>query len=398
MPIANDHRNVAVLSLAQALFVTGQVVLITLSGLVGQMLADDKALVTLPVSTVVLAAALTTIPAAMLMKRVGRRSGFMLGAAIALAGMIVSSYAIWIESFWLFVAGTFVIGINGGFAQYYRFAAADAARPEFRARAISLVIAGGIVAAIAGPQLVRSTNDLFAPVPLLGSYLALIGVAVAAIATLSMLSVPAPSEEDAHVPSRPMAKIARNPVFLVAAMSGMVGYAVMSLIMTATPVAMIGCGFAVGDAAQVIQWHVLAMFVPALFTGDVIKRLGVLPVIFTGLMLLFGCVAVAVSGIDILHFSVALFALGLGWNFTFVGASTLLTEVYAPAERAKVQAANDFLVFGSVAFASLSSGALLNSFDWNTVNLFALPFIAAAALAVPWLAVRRRRQASTEGA
>ncbi len=376
---------------SQALFMTNQITLISLSGLVGQTLAVDKSLATLPVSTVVLATAMTTIPASLLMRRMGRRVGFMLGAIIGLMGAALSVYAIWTEAFWLFVAATFVMGINGGFAQYYRFAAADVASPEFRSKAISLVISGGIAAAVLGPLLVRRTNDLMA-VPFIGSYIALFAVGLLALTILSFLSIPRPTDDDIRSSGRPLPQITRAPVFIVAAMTGTVGYAVMSLIMTATPLAMQDSGFGIADSASVIQWHVMAMFVPSLFTGSLIHRFGALKVMFTGLVLLFVCVTLAINGVDIFSFSAALFALGLGWNFTFVGASTLLTETYQPSERAKVQATNDFLVFGTVAAASLSSGALLNAYDWNTVNLFSLPFIAVTALVVLWYAVTRSRQ------
>ncbi len=390
MAIKLEYRNVAVLFGSQAMFMTNQITLITLSGLVGQMLATDKSLATLPVSTVVIATALTTIPASMLMKRIGRRAGFMLGALIGLMGVALSIYAIWAETFWLFVAATFVMGINGGFSQYYRFAAADVASPEFRSRAISLVISGGIAAAVIGPQLVRMTNDLY-DTPFIGSYMALVGVGLVTLGLLSFLSIPKPTDEEIHSSGRPLPQITRAPAFIVAAMTGTVGYAVMSLIMTATPIAMHSHGFGVPDSAFVIQWHVMAMFVPSLFTGNLIHRFGVLKIIFSGLVLLFGCVGLAINGVDILHFSAALFVLGLGWNFTFVGASTLLTETYEPSERAKVQATNDFLVFGTVAAASLSSGVLLHTYDWNTVNYFALPFLAITMVVVLWYAANRKR-------
>ena len=382
-----EYRNVGVLFGSQAMFMTNQVVLITLSGLVGQMMATDKSLATLPVSTVVVATALTTIPASMLMKRIGRRAGFMIGALIGMMGVLLSVYAIWISDFWLFVTATFVMGINGGFSQYYRFAAADVASPDFRSRAISLVISGGIAAAVIAPFLVRQTNDLLA-IPFIGSYIALFGVGLLALTLLSFLSIPKPTDAEAHSSGRPLPQITSAPAFIVAAMVGTIGY----LIMTATPIAMQVCGFGISDSASVIQWHVMAMFVPSLFTGSLIHRFGVLKVIFTGLILLFVCVGLAVNGVDFFSFSAALFALGLGWNFTFVGASALLTETYQPSERAKVQATNDFLVFGTVAAASLSSGVLLNTYDWNTVNLFALPFLAVTMAVVVWYAIRRRRE------
>ncbi len=370
---------------------SSQIVLFTLAGLVGQVLADDKAWATLPVSAVIVAAATATIPASLLMKRIGRRAGFMVGTTIGLVGMLIASYAVWSSNFWLFVAGTFIVGINGGFAQYYRFAAAEVASKEFRSRAISYVISGGIAAAFIGPQIVRWTNDIL-PVPFLGSILSLTVLFVVTFLLISFLNVPNLSEEDIRSSGRPLFQISRNPTFIVSVLSGMVGYGSMSMIMTATPIAMIGCGFGVNDSASVIQWHVLGMFGPALFTGHLIHRFGVLPIIFSGLVLLLGCIAIAVAGIDIMNFTIALLALGLGWNFTFVGASSLLTETYQPSERAKVQATNDFLVFGTAAAGSLGAGALLNAFDWNTVNLFALPLILLTALVALWYALTHHRK------
>jgi MFS family permease len=398
MLASSEHRNVAILFGTQAMHISSQIVLFTLAGLVGQMLAEDKAFATLPVSAIIVATAMTTIPASLLMKRIGRRAGFLIGSSIGLCGILIASYAIWSASFWLFVMGTFIVGINGGFAQYYRFAAADAASPEFRSRAISFVIAGGIAAAIIGPQIVRMTNDAL-PVPYLGSTLSLTVLFVIALALISRLRIPDLSHEDIHSSGRPLFQITRNPAFLISVLSGMVGYGTMSMIMTATPIAMVGCGFGISQSAGVIQWHVMGMFVPALFTGHLIHRFGVLPVILIGLALLLGCVAVAMAGIDIMNFTVALLALGLGWNFTFVGASSLLTETYSPSERAKVQATNDFLVFGTAAIGSVSAGALLDAFDWNTVQLLALPLITITALAVLWYALtHHRRQKAVEEA
>ncbi len=397
MPTANERRNVAILFGSQAMYISSTIVLFTLAGLAGQMLAEDKALATLPVSAVIVATPMPTIPASLLMKKIGRRAGFMIGSAIGLMGVLIGSYAIWSSSFWMLVLGTSAVGINGGFAQYYRFAAADVASKEFRPRAISYVIAGGIAAAIIGPQLVRWTNDLL-PVPFLGSILSLVIPVLLSLLLLSQLSIPKLSEEEIQSSGRPLFLITRNPTFIFSVLSGMVGYGSMSMIMTATPIAMVGCGFGVNESAGVIQLHVLGMFVPALFTGHLINRFGVLPIIFTGLILLMSCVAIAIAGIHIMNFTIALVALGLGWNFTFVGASSLLTETYQPSERAKVQATNDFLVFGTAALGSLSAGAMLNIYDWNTVNLFALPLIFLTALVAVWYALthHRRQQALNE--
>ncbi|HER25523.1 MAG TPA: MFS transporter [Rhodospirillales bacterium] len=387
MTVKSEYKNVGLLFGSQAMFMTNQVVLITLSGLVGQMLASDKSLATLPVSTVVVATALTTIPASLLMKRVGRRTGFMIGTTIGLIGVLMSIYAIWIASFWMFVTATFTMGINGGFSQYYRFAAAEVASEDFKSRAISLVISGGIAAGVIGPFLVRQTNDMFAT-PFIGSYIALLGVGLVTFLFLLFLSVPKLTEEDRQAVGRPLSHITRASAFIIAAMTAAIAYAVMSLIMTATPIAMYSHGFDVPQSSSVIQWHVMAMFVPSLFTGSLIHRFGTLKIMFSGLVLLLGCVALAVNGVDLFNFTAALFILGLGWNFAFIGASTLLTETYRPAERAKVQATNDFLVFGTVAAASLSSGVLLNAFDWNTVNYFALPFLAVTIMVVLWYGLR----------
>ena len=389
-PHPHERRNVGLLVACQALFMTGQSMLIILSGLVGVMLAPDPALATLPVSAVVVGTTLTTIPASLLMKRVGRRPGFMLAAVIGSMGAATAAWAIYLGWFWLFTLGTLIIGINAGFSQYYRFAAADAAGPAFKARAVSYVVAGGIVAAIAGPSLAKWTADLFAPITFMGAYVTVACLALITTLVLSRLDLPHLTAEERRSSGRPLGVIMRQPVFVVAVLGAMVGYGVMSLVMTATPLAMVGCGFDRADAADVIRWHILAMFVPSLFTGNLIQRFGVLQVMMTGVALLGVCAAFAVSGVELANFSLALVALGLGWNFTFVGASTLLTETYEPAERAKTQAANDFLVFGTVATASLSSGAVLHLFDWFAVNWLSLPFVAIAGTAMAWLFLKRR--------
>jgi MFS family permease len=394
--LTRDRRNVLILAVSQGLFVTGQSMLIILSGLVGSTLAADPALATLPVSTVVVGTLAATVSASLLMRRIGRRAGFLLGAAIALAGAVTAAYAVYIAAFWLFAFGTFLVGVNAGFAMYFRFAAADVAAPAFRSRAISLVLAGGVVAAVAGPQLVRLTVDALAPIAFLGAYVALAVLPVFSALFLAFLDIPLPAAGEGGGAGRPLTAIVRQPAFVVAVLGGMVGYGVMSLVMTATPLAMVGCGFAVPDAAMVIQWHVLAMFAPSFVTGAIIQRVGVLNVMLAGMGLLAACVAAALAGIDIANFAAALVALGLGWNFAFVGASTLLTETYRPAERAKVQAANDFLVFGSVATASLSSGAVLHFFGWDAVQVFALPFVAVATSGLLWLKWLRRRAVAAE--
>lgn len=390
MRITREKRNVAVLAGGQALFMTSATMLVILSGLVGFALAENKALATLPVSALMIANALTMIPASLLMERIGRRPGFVLGALVGAFGALVAAAGMFVRDFPLFVVGTFIIGIYAGFAQYYRFAAADVAGPEFKGTAISLVLAGGVVAALAGPELAKWSDGLLAPTRFLGSYLVVAGLGLAAAALLLFLDIPRLREEEIHDPGRPLHRIMCQPVFLVAALVGMMGYGVTILMMTATPLAMAAYRHGLDHIAFVIQWHTVAMFAPAFFTGSLIRRFGVLNVMLIGTALLAGCVVAALMGVDLVQFSFGLAALGLGWNFTFIGASTLLTEAYLPAERAKVQAANDFLVFGSVATASLLSGVLLDSFDWRAVNYFAIPFLLATGGVIVWLAMSRR--------
>lgn len=391
MPIARHKMNVGILATCQALLSTGLSMVIILGGLVGATLSPTPALATLPISIMVLGTLSATLPASLVMKRIGRRNGFLLGVGLGLAGAILSAMAVHQASFFLFCAGGFLIGANAGFGQFYRFAAADSAPEAFRPRAISLVLAGGVVAAVAGPELVKATQDMMAPIAFLGSYLALTALPVLAVCCLAFLEIPGMTDKEKNEPGRSLREIARQPAFPVAVLGGMVGYGVMSLVMTATPLAMVACGFGVHDAANVIQWHVLAMFAPSFFTGAIIARFGVLRVMLTGMALLGICVAAALAGIDLLNFGAALVALGLGWNFAFIGASTLLTETHTASERAKVQGINDFLVFGSVATASFSSGAFLHWLGWDAVQLFALPFVAVSAASILWLMAHRKK-------
>jgi predicted MFS family arabinose efflux permease len=290
-----------------------------------------------------------------------------------------------LSHFWLFSFGTFLVGMFAGFAEYYRFAAADVAERDFKARAISWVIAGGVVAAFLGPQLARGTHDLVGGIPFLGSYMVIGGLAVVSMALIAYLDIPLPTLSKIREGGRPLRLVARQPALVVAILVGMIGAGTMSLLMTATPLAMIGHGLLISDASFVIQWHMLAMFAPAFFTGNFIQRFGVVSVMMVGVIMLGASVTAALSGTQIVHFWLALFALGLGWNFTWVGASTLLTETYELSERGKVQALHDFMVFGTVALASLTSGSILYFFDWRAVNLIAIPAIAIALIAIVWL-------------
>ncbi len=390
MMIDVEKRNVLILAGTQALFQTVSVMVITLSGVVGWMLAVDKSLATLPIAMMMVATAATMIPASLFMQRFGRKAGFLLGALLGTIAGLLAAIAIWRESFSLFVAANMLVGSYQGFAQYYRFAAAEAASAEFKSRAISWVIAGGVIAAVVGPTLVRYTQNI-GTVPSALTYLTMVALGIMAMVLLSRLALPPESATEIHGPARALPAIMRQPIFLTALAGSAIGTAVMLLVMTATPLAMQTCGFPIGDAATVIQWHVLGMFAPSFFTGNLIRRFGVLTIMSIGVVLLAGNVAIALSGIEYLHFLSGLILLGVGWNFLFVGGTTLLTEAYRPSERAKVQAAHDFLMYAAITVATFSSGSLLNNFGWQSVNLAVLPFLLIALLMIIALGVHRKR-------
>ncbi len=389
--LSTEKRSVLILAGAQALFQTASVLVMTLSGLVGLHMATDKSLATLPIAMMMVAAAASMIPAAMLMQRFGRKFGFMLGALFGCLSGLSAAYAIWSESFWLFVIANMLMGCYQGFAQYYRFAAADVASDAFKSRAISWVIAGGIVAAVAGPNIARATQN-FGAWPYLTSYLALFALSLIALLLVTRLNLPPVIKLESQGAARPLLTIMRQPVFITAMLGSAAGYAVMIMVMTATPLAMQMCGQALGASASVIQWHVLGMFAPSFFTGNLIRRFGVLPIMASGIAILCCHVAIALSGNAYLNFLSGLILLGIGWNFLFIGGTTLLTEAYQPSERGKTQAAHDFIVFAVVSLASLSAGGLLNLWGWRAVNLTALPMLALALLAILGFALLRRRQ------
>jgi MFS family permease len=387
---APDRRNVLLLAASQAMFQTTSVLIMTVGGLAGYMLADDKALATLPIAAATVGTAIATIPASLLMARVGRKPGFVLGTLLGATGGALGVVGLVLGSFWLFCAAHILAGAYQGFAQFYRFAAAEVASVEFRSRAISFVLAGGVVAAFAGPALASLTADLRLDVEFAAAYAAIVAVSLAATAVVSLVRVPPPPPQAVAEPPRPLAVIARQPTFMVALGGAAVGYGVMILAMTATPLAMVGHHHGVGDAAAVIRWHTLGMFVPSFFTGSLVTRFGAPRVMLAGIALLSVHIGIALSGTGWAHFASALVLLGVGWNFSFVGGTALLTETYRPSERAKVQAANDFIILGVVVTASLGSGALLHHLGWSGVNLTAVPFLAAAALAIGAYLIRTR--------
>lgn len=379
------RKNVVLLALCQALSMTGSSLVMTVSAIVGTMIAADKTLATLPLAFQMTAMMTTTIPASLAMKRFGRRAGFLFGIMVGIGGAVLATYAIFERDFILLCVASGVMGIQMGFAQFYRFAAADTADAAFKSKAISLVLAGGVIAAVLGPNLAKWARDLFDPVMFAGSYAAIAVLWLIPLVLLLFIDIPRPSVEERKQSGRPLLVIMRQPVFVVAIVGAIIAYAMMNMVMTSTPLAMLACGLEFDDAAFVIQWHVLGMYAPAFFTGSLIARYGVLNVMLVGAVLMLGCVAVNLSGQDITRFWLALVLLGVGWNFLFVGATTLLTETYAPAEKAKVQAANDFLVFGSVSISAFSSGMLQNAFGWDIVNMMALPFLAVALCMIAWL-------------
>ena len=384
-----SYRDVFLLACCQALLLTNAAGLITMNGLVGYALADTKAFATLGVTAYVLGSALSTMPASLWMARVGRRTGFMAGALINIGGCALAAFAIGRRSFVLYCVATAVIGIYNAFGLQYRFAAAEVAAPADKARAISLVLAGGVVGGFVGPESVRRAVDLF-PTAFVGGFAVLAAYAVIALAVQSCVHVPPPTIEERSGGGRPLREIVRQPIFIVAALAGAVGYGLMNLLMTATPIAMSFCGHPFGATALVIEWHVVGMYAPGFFTGSLIRRFGVLNVILAGILLVAACVAVALNGNTVAHFLAALALVGVGWNFMYTGGTTLLTEAYAPAEKARTQGANDFIVFATMALSSLASGALVSAAGWETMNRAVLPFLAMIAVVVLWHAWRQR--------
>ncbi len=369
---------------------TGGVTLVMVTGLAGYALAPNTAFATVPLTGYVLGSALTTVPASLLMKSVGRRAGFQTGTAIGFCGAALCALAIYLASFWLLCAGMLVMGCYTAFGKYYRFAAADVADASFKAKAISLTLAGGIIGGFVAPEMAKRTKDMFAGHMFLGSYLSLMGVCLVAALLLSQLEIPRMTAEERKDGGRPIREIMRQPVFIVAALAGALSYGIMNLFMTSTPLAMRAHDHHFNSAAFVLEWHVVGMYGPSFFTGSLIQKFGVLKVILMGIVLLFGAVLCALAGTGVMNFWLALFVLGVGWNFMYVGGSALLTECHTPAERAKTQAANDLMVFCTMAVSSMSSGVLLNASGWHAVNYGTVPFLLLASGFTLWLMWLRR--------
>ncbi|WP_312759369.1 MFS transporter [Pulveribacter sp.] len=393
---AHERRNLGLLVAAQSLGGASPPIIISLGGLVGQMLSSTPTASTLPVSLYQLGLALSTLPAAWLMHRAGRRMAYLLGAAMGVLSGLVAAWGISRSDFVLFCLGTSLAGFYGACVQSYRFAATDAVgEPSRQADAISRVMVGGLIAAVIGPQVVIWTRDSLPATPFAGSFYSQAALALLALPLLLALRLPPAPPRAQASGARPLGEIARTPQFVVAALAGVVSYGLMAFLMTAAPMAMVGCGHSVGEAALGIQWHVLAMFGPSFFTGRLIARFGKRCITALGLALIAASGALALMGLELTHFWGALVLLGVGWNFGFIGATALLTECYRPAERAKVQALNDFLVFGTVAIASFGSGQLLHTVGWGGINAGMLPMVALVLALLAWGASRQRATQTT---
>ena len=388
------NKNLWLLALCQGLFLTNNVVFIAINGLVGLQLAPFGWMATLPVMGYVVGGALSTPLVARTQQRWGRKVSFQIGLAVAAVSAALCAWAAFGGSFWLLCTATVVAGYYSANGQLYRFAAAELAAPNYREKAVSLVLAGGLLGAVAGPNLANVTRTLF-PVPFAGAYLALIGVALLAMACMSAIrfeAQPVPLNAAGQpTQGRPLRELMRQPVFVVAILGAALGYGVMNLLMAATPLAMQVCGFDFSASALVLEWHVIGMFAPGFFTGHLIKRFGVLPIMGTGVLLNFACVAVALMGVELHHFGIALFMLGVGWNFLFTGATTLAMTAYRPEEKDRAQAAINFCVFATLALSAFSSGVLVTTQGWTLLNAGSLVPIVVTGIALAWLA-RHRRQ------
>ncbi|MBX3550753.1 MAG: MFS transporter [Xanthobacteraceae bacterium] len=387
------RRNIFVLTAAQALGAASPPIIVSLGGLVGQSLAPTPTLATLPVSVYNLGLAIGTLPAAYFMRRLGRRRAYLLGTLFGLAAGLIAAFGISTLSFILFCAGTFTAGFYAAYVQSYRFAATDMATGDLRAKAISWVMVGGLIAAVIGPQLVIWTRDTIPGTAFAGSFLSQAVLAVLAMLVLFLLRVPKPKSTNAiqSDSGRGVLQILRNPRFMLSVVAGVVSYGLMTFVMTAAPLAMVGHGHSVDHAALGIQWHVLAMFAPSFVTGYLITWFGKERVTATGLLLIAVSGAIALSGFHLAHFWLSLIVLGIGWNFGFIGATAMVADAHSPAERNKAQGANDFMVFGVVAAASFFSGNLLYASGWETINWLIFPAVAFVLVPLVWRSASVKR-------
>ena len=384
------NKNLWLLAVCQGLFLTNNVVFIAINGLVGLSLAPLGWMATLPVMGYVVGGALSTGLVAKTQMRFGRRTSFQIGLLVAFLAALLCAYAAMNRNFWLLCAATVVAGFYNANAGLYRFAAAELAKPEWREKAVSLVMAGGLIGAVLGPNLAAQTRTLTS-VPFAGAYLSLAVVALLAMVLMSWMQFPPPPVKTTSTGGRPLSVIMRQPVFIVAAASGALGYGVMNLLMAATPIAMQQCQLPFSDVALVLEWHVIGMFAPGFFTGHLIKRFGTLPIMGVGVLLNALCIAIALSGVDLHQFLAALFLLGVGWNFLFTGSTTLSLQTYTPEEKDRAQGALNFFVFATLAVSSLASGVLVTTQGWTLLNIGSMLPVLLVALALAWLALFQRR-------
>jgi MFS family permease len=391
--VSPPTKNITALAALQGLLITNNVTVISLGSLTGYMLAQEKSLATLPATAYIAGGACSTFLLSQLMRRYGRRAGFTVGALAGLTGAAICTAAVALQSFWLFCLGTLIAGLYTAAGGYYRFAAADVVSDGFKSRAISFVLAGGIIGGVLGPESSKITKSLLSTT-FMGSYAALMLFALVALAVIRLLDIPAPKASELTGQPRPLGTIARQPVFIVACLGAVTAYAVMNLMMGATPLAMQMCGLPYASAALVIESHIIGMFAPALFAGWLIKRFGILRIMGMGVLMYLVCVVAAVEGQRVINFWLSGTLLGAGWCFLYVGGTTLLTEAYRPEEKAKAQGMNDMLVFAVMGASSAISGAILYRLGWNALNLFALPLLLATGVAVVWLAFVSRARSS----
>lgn len=387
-------RTVFILVLAQAIIGAQMPMIFTIGGLAGQSLASNACFATLPISLIVLGSMISATPMSNFMQKHGRRAGFFVGAAGGTIGAAIGAYGLYTSSFALFLLGSLFTGIYMSAHGFYRFAAADSASDEFRPKAISYVMAGGLAAAVVGPQIVKVTADAMV-IPFMGTYAAVVAVNLIGVGLFAFLDIPLPEQtSESTKVSRTRWELITTPRIAVAVICATVSYALMNLMMTSTPLAVVGCGYTQDNAADIVSGHVLAMFAPSFFTGHLIARFGVEKIVALGLLILAGAGAVALQDVAIENFFIALILLGIGWNFGFIGATTMLTMSHEPHERGKMQGMNDLIVFGGVTMASLASGGLMNCSGgnavqgWTAVNLAMAPFLVLAGGALIWLALR----------
>ena len=394
---ADDHlarRNALVLAVTQALAGGNSTVLVATAGIVGTMLAPDKSLATLPISIYVLGMWMGTLPLGALARRLGRRDALQIGTVCGVLTGLICCVAVLQGSFLLLNVGAVFSGLYASAHQSYRFAAADTASEAFRPKAISWVLFGGVVAGVVGPQLVIVTQDLWPPYLFAATYIGQAALALISAGVLMFMNIPKPPARSAAGDGRPLGEIAKQPRFVVAVACGVATYSMMNLVMTSAPLAMVMCNHSVTDATLGLQWHVLGMYAPSFATGALMSRFGLERITGAGLALIIVSAVIGIAGISLWHFWIALALLGVGWNFAFIGATTMVTHCHRPNERNKVQAFNDFLVFGSMAIGSFSSGALLVSFGWSMVNGVVFPVALAATALLVWGVLRGRRQAA----